>query len=122
MSKNMHFALIVGAILLILSACSPAAEETVSPEPVAASLPSIVSATGEVIPEVEALLSVSAGGVVEGVLVAKGDPVSTGQVLVKLEGSDLHLKVGRPPLVRVKGELKPLSRPPIDAEDHHLVY
>jgi multidrug efflux pump subunit AcrA (membrane-fusion protein) len=88
MSKNQHLALIAGVMLLILAACSPAAEETVSPEPVAASLPSIVSATGEVVPEVEALLSVTAGGVVEDVLVAKGDTVSTGQVLVKLEGSE----------------------------------
>ncbi|MFN7706657.1 MAG: twitching motility protein PilT, partial [bacterium] len=32
---------------------------------------------------------------------------------VKLEGSDLHLKVGTPPIVRVKGDLKPLNRPPI---------
>ncbi|MBL8830376.1 MAG: PilT/PilU family type 4a pilus ATPase [Planctomycetaceae bacterium] len=36
------------------------------------------------------------------------------RALVKLEGSDLHLKVGRPPIVRVKGDLRPLSRPPID--------
>jgi twitching motility protein PilT len=34
--------------------------------------------------------------------------------LVKLEGSDLHMKVGRPPLVRVRNELRPLNRPPID--------
>ena len=27
------------------------------------------------------------------------------RALVKLEGSDLHLKVGRPPYVRVKGSL-----------------
>ncbi|MDP7304081.1 MAG: twitching motility protein PilT, partial [Pirellulaceae bacterium] len=33
------------------------------------------------------------------------------KALVKLEGSDLHLKVGRPPLVRTKGELRPLNRP-----------
>ena len=38
------------------------------------------------------------------------------RALVKLEGSDLHLKVGRPPIVRVDGTLKPLSRPPIDKE------
>jgi len=37
--------------------------------------------------------------------------------LVKLEGSDLHLKVGQPPMVRVGGELKPLNRPVIDAEE-----
>ena len=32
------------------------------------------------------------------------------RALVKLEGSDLHLKVGRPPIVRVHGELRPLNR------------
>ena len=39
------------------------------------------------------------------------------RALVKLEGSDLHLKVGRPPYVRVKGSLKPLNRAPIDDEE-----
>jgi len=39
------------------------------------------------------------------------------KALVKLEGSDLHLKVNQPPMVRVKGELKPLNRPPIDNEE-----
>jgi twitching motility protein PilT len=28
------------------------------------------------------------------------------RALVKIEGSDLHLKVGRPPSVRVRGELR----------------
>lgn len=39
------------------------------------------------------------------------------RALVKLEGSDLHLKVGNPPIVRVNGTLRPLSRPPIDNEE-----
>jgi len=39
------------------------------------------------------------------------------KALVKLEGSDLHMKVGQPPLVRVKGELRPLNRPPIENEE-----
>ena len=39
------------------------------------------------------------------------------RALVKLEGSDLHLKVGQPPMVRVGGELKPLNRPPIEMEE-----
>lgn len=39
------------------------------------------------------------------------------KALVKLEGSDLHMKVGQPPMVRVKGELRPLNRPPIDNEE-----
>jgi twitching motility protein PilT len=37
--------------------------------------------------------------------------------LVKLEGSDLHLKVDCPPHVRVKGSLRPLSRGPIEDEE-----
>ena len=39
------------------------------------------------------------------------------RALVKLEGSDLHLKVDQPPMVRVGGELKALNRPPIEAEE-----
>ncbi len=36
------------------------------------------------------------------------------RALVKLEGSDLHMKVGRPPYVRVNGTLRPMNRGPID--------
>jgi twitching motility protein PilT len=39
------------------------------------------------------------------------------RAIVRLKGSDLHLKVGRPPIVRVNGTLKPLNRPPIDDEE-----
>ncbi len=39
------------------------------------------------------------------------------KALVKLDGSDLHLKVSQPPMVRVKGDLKPLNRPPIENEE-----
>ena len=39
------------------------------------------------------------------------------RALVKLKGSDLHMKVGRPPIVRVNGDLRPLTRPPIDDEE-----
>lgn len=39
------------------------------------------------------------------------------RALVKLEGSDLHLKVGRPPIVRKDGSLKELSRGPINREE-----
>jgi twitching motility protein PilT len=39
------------------------------------------------------------------------------RALVKLEGSDLHMKVGRPPIVRVSGTLKPLDSPPIKPEE-----
>jgi twitching motility protein PilT len=39
------------------------------------------------------------------------------RALVKLEGSDLHLKVGLAPYVRVAGSLRPLSREPIDDDE-----
>jgi twitching motility protein PilT len=39
------------------------------------------------------------------------------RALVKLEGSDLHMKSGQPPIVRVGGTLKPLNRPPIENEE-----
>jgi twitching motility protein PilT len=39
------------------------------------------------------------------------------RALVKLSGSDLHLKVGQPPIVRVNGDLRPLNRPPIENEE-----
>src|SRR5262245_35472213 len=37
------------------------------------------------------------------------------RALVKLEGSDLHMRVGSPPMIRTKGELRPLNRGPVDA-------
>jgi len=39
------------------------------------------------------------------------------RALVKLEGSDIHLKVDRPPYVRVAGTLRPLNRDPIDDDE-----
>lgn len=39
------------------------------------------------------------------------------RALVKLEGSDLHLKVDCAPYVRVNGTLRPLNRPGIDDEE-----
>jgi len=39
------------------------------------------------------------------------------RALVKLEGSDLHMKVGRPPMVRNRNELRPINRGPVDSEE-----
>jgi HlyD family secretion protein len=87
-NKITQITLLALGLVFILSACRPSAEETVAPEPAAPAFRPIVSATGVVMPEQEALLSVSAGGVVEDVLVGKGDAVSAGQVLVQLEGTE----------------------------------
>lgn len=39
------------------------------------------------------------------------------RALVKMKGSDLHMKVGRPPIIRVHGTLTDLNRGPIDNEE-----
>ena len=39
------------------------------------------------------------------------------QEMIRLNGSDLHLKVGRPPTVRVDGELETLDQAPLRPED-----
>jgi twitching motility protein PilT len=39
------------------------------------------------------------------------------RAVVKLEGSDLHMKVGLPPHVRIAGALRPLNRPPLEEEE-----
>lgn len=55
-----------------------------------------------------------------GNLLKEREPLEVDKIfraLVKLEGSDLHLKVGNPPIVRVSGTLKPLNRPPIENEE-----
>ena len=39
------------------------------------------------------------------------------RALVKIEGSDLHLKAGTPPIIRVKGDLRRLNRGPIDDDE-----
>jgi RND family efflux transporter MFP subunit len=51
----------------------------------------MVSATGKVVPQKEASLSVAVGGNVEQVLVSKGENVHAGQVLVKLEASQAQI-------------------------------
>src|SRR4051812_26777674 len=39
------------------------------------------------------------------------------QEMIRRNGSDLHLKVGRPPTIRVDGELEPVEHPPLRPED-----
>jgi len=39
------------------------------------------------------------------------------RALVKLQGSDLHMKVGKAPIIRVNGTLKPMNREPIEIEE-----
>ena len=43
------------------------------------------------------------------------------QDMIRRNGSDLHLKVGRPPTIRVDGELEPLEQQPLRPEDLKLL-
>ena len=38
------------------------------------------------------------------------------RALVKLEGSDLHMKVGSPPMIRTRGEVRAMNLPPVSSE------
>jgi len=64
-NKSIHLTLFALSLIFNFSACSPTEDETAAPEPAAVDLIPIVSATGEVVPEQEAQLSMSVGGVVE---------------------------------------------------------
>jgi HlyD family secretion protein len=76
-------------LVTLLSACgATSADETPETEIALENFTPIVSATGEVVPEQTALLSVKTGGVVADVLVSEGETVETGQVLVRLEGTE----------------------------------
>ena len=39
------------------------------------------------------------------------------QEMIRRNGSDLHLKVGRPPTIRVDGALEAINHPPLKPED-----
>ncbi|HNT25972.1 MAG TPA: efflux RND transporter periplasmic adaptor subunit [Anaerolineales bacterium] len=76
------------ACALVVSGCSAlnAEPDTTPVSNQAETFDSIISATGVVIPEQWAALSMAGQGLVAEVLVAEGQAVSTGQPLVRLEG------------------------------------
>ncbi len=74
-------------LAMILSGCGMGAEETATPE-VESDVESLVSVTGEVVPEVWATLSAQTDGTVVNVLVVQGAEVATGDVLIQLDPTD----------------------------------
>ena len=80
--------LIVGSVLVLAACSSVTPTESPQQEVALADFTPVVSATGEVVPEQTAELSVKTGGVVADVLVREGDAVEAGQVLVRLEGTE----------------------------------
>lgn len=80
---------ILVALLLLITACDTTTQEdTPDAEITVEEFIPIVSATGEIVPERTALLSVKTGGVVAEVLVNEGEAVESGQILVRLEGTE----------------------------------
>jgi len=87
--KPYIFLLLLGSLIFGLSACDTGvATETPVSETTLEAFSPIVSATGEIVPEQTAMLSVKTGGVVDDVLVSEGDTVQAGEVLVRLEGTE----------------------------------
>jgi len=87
---------VIGLVILtvVLSGCSGSAEETPTPEPDSYYVP-MVSVTGEVVPEVRAVVSAQVGGTVVEVLVEPGDSIAAGDPLVRLDSTDAQLAVRR---------------------------
>jgi multidrug efflux pump subunit AcrA (membrane-fusion protein) len=89
-----HYKKLIVLVLVIVTVLAVSAfqtiggsEEVADPAPVAVQIPiPMVNATGQIVPEQHALLSLSAGGVVNELPFAEGDFVRAGQVLVRLEG------------------------------------
>jgi multidrug efflux pump subunit AcrA (membrane-fusion protein) len=89
-NKKINFALWIMAAAVLIAGCSSLpsqAEPTAIPEPIEDFVP-LVSATGEVVPFQSSTLSVSAPGIVEGVLIEEGDMVESDQILLQLEGKE----------------------------------
>jgi multidrug efflux pump subunit AcrA (membrane-fusion protein) len=85
--------LLTTGLFFSLAACTSSNTETPAFRPIIANNENLISATGQVVPDQEASLSVSTGGVVENVLIQKGDAVVAGQVLVQLEGTEQQAAV-----------------------------
>ena len=86
---SITFILLAASLLLITSCNTTTKEDTPEAEISIEEFIPIVSATGEIVPERTALLSVKTGGVVADVLVTEGETVESGQILVRLEGTEL---------------------------------
>ena len=94
MTRRMVIGVVVAVVVLAGGAwvyfnyLAPPPEAEIPEEP-EGQVTQVVSATGVVVPSRWATLSFSMGGMVEEVLVEEGDQVNEGQLLVRLDDSDL---------------------------------
>ncbi len=92
MKKQRLFLLGITIILaLLLASCDSLpgqAEPTPTPEPLVQDFIPVVSATGKIVPAEHATLSMKTSGIVEEIFIEEDDVVTTGEELVRLEGSE----------------------------------
>ena len=89
LSLQIKVARIMILIALVLSACtteSPAIEPT--QESTSYDMPSVINATGVVVPSQWASISVQSNGLVEKLHVTEGQKVTAGEILMTLSGHD----------------------------------
>lgn len=79
-------------LVALLSACETATV-TETPPPIAENFTPIVSVTGKIVPATWTTVGTQTGGTVVDVLVAEGDQVKVGDVLVQLDDTDAQLAV-----------------------------
>jgi HlyD family secretion protein len=85
---NLKLGVLLGLVAVILVACTtPQATTTPAEDPLTIFVPG-VNATGKVVPEHFASLSVTAPGVVENVFISEGDLVEEGQLLLQMKGGE----------------------------------
>lgn len=87
LQKFLPLLFLLGTVAVILAACTTP-EATATPTNDLANFSPNVSATGEIVPEQYASLSVTAPGVVETVFVSEGDLVEEGQLLLQIKGGE----------------------------------
>lgn len=85
-------ALCVLILAALLSACETTTV-TETPAPIVENFTPIVSVTGKVVPATWATIGTQTGGMVVEVLVEEGDPITAGDVLVRLDDTDAQLAV-----------------------------
>ncbi len=114
-TKILGIAILLIMLAVLLGGCDALAQPTETAPNVEAvdTRPGLVSATGEVVPHKWAALNPGTSGRVLEVLVAEGDRVATGQVLVKLDGNaaaQAKLEAARSELVQAQQALDALNR------------
>jgi multidrug resistance efflux pump len=92
MGRSLLWFIVLGSFTFALAACGGAAQPTDAPAPDATGAAvapvradSRISVEGVVVPVQQAKLSLTTGGVVDEVLVAEGDAVTAGQLLLRIQ-------------------------------------